>query len=173
MDPRYPIGRFQVDADVTPEKRRMWIRQLEAFPADLTGAVSSMSPHELDTPYREGGWTVRQVVHHLADSHANAVVRIKLALTEDRPHIKTYEEALWAELPDVRLDIAPSLAILQGLHARLVTLLDALAPEQFARTAQHPAWGTMTVDFLLQLYAWHGRHHLAHIELARRAAASR
>lgn len=171
MDPRYPVGKFVVDPEVTPDKRRAWIRQLDALPGDVRQAVAQLPAAGLDTPYREGGWTARQVVHHLADSHSNAYMRIKLALTEEAPAIKTYEEQLWAELADASMDIAPSLAMLEGLHGRLTVLLESLSPEQFARTATHPQWGKMNIDFFLQLYAWHCRHHVAHIEAAALRAA--
>ena len=168
MDPRYPVGKFSAESTVTPEKRKAWIAQLDALPRDLEQAIASLPAQRLDTPYREGGWTVRQVVHHLADSHLNAYTRIKLALTEDMPVIKTYEEQIWAELPDGKsADPSLSLGILKGVHQRLTILLDALSPEQFARPAQHPSWGPITVDWLLQMYAWHCRHHLGHIALVR------
>jgi hypothetical protein len=164
MDPRYPVGKFVLDPDVTPEKRRAWIAQLESLPRDLKQALAQLPQGGLDTPYRQGGWTARQVVHHLADSHLNAYTRIKLALTEDQPAIKTYEEQLWAEMPDGKsADPAPSLAILDGVHQRLTILLNSLSTEQFAKTATHPQWGQMSVDFLVQLYAWHCRHHVAHV----------
>ena len=166
MDPRYPVGKFVPDVNVTPEKRAAWIAELGALPHDLEAALNRLRPSRLETPYREGGWTVRQVVHHLADSHLNAYTRIKLALTEDVPAIKTYDERLWAELPDgKRADTALSLAILQGVHQRLDILLKSLGPEQFARTATHPDWGVISVDVLVQMYAWHCRHHLAHVAL--------
>jgi hypothetical protein len=157
-----------LDHDVTPDKRQGWIRQLDALPRDVKRALAELPPAGgLDLPYRDGGWTARQVVHHLADSHANAYTRIKLALTEETPALKTYEEQLWAELPDSKsADVAPSLAILDGIHTRLTIVLESLSHEQFARTAAHPQWGQMTVDMLVQLYAWHSRHHVAHIRLA-------
>lgn len=164
MDPRYPVGTFTYDEAVTPDKRRQWMADITALPRELERAVTDLPPGGLDTPYREGGWTARQVVHHLADSHMNAYTRIKLALTEDAPAIKTYQEQLWAELPDGKTsDPAISLRILEGLHRRWTILLESLAPEQFARSAQHPEWGPITVDFLLQLYSWHCRHHVGHI----------
>jgi hypothetical protein len=167
MDPRYPVGKFVLDADSTAEKRRGWIAILDALPRDMRQAVADLPPEALDTRYRDGGWTARQVVHHVADSHLNAYTRIKLALTEDRPTIKTYEEALWAELPDGRTaDPAVSLGILDGVHFRLNIVLQSLTPEQFARPAQHPEMGPMTIDSLVQMYAWHCRHHLGHIALA-------
>lgn len=166
MDPRYPVGKFSLDTEVTPDKRRRWIAEIDALPRNLEGALAELPPSSLDTPYREGGWTARQVVHHLADSHLNAYSRIKLALTEDTPAIKTYEEQLWAELPDGRTaDPAISMSILGGLHQRLTILLESLTEEQFARPAQHPVWGSINVDFLVQMYAWHCRHHVAHIGL--------
>jgi hypothetical protein len=167
MDPRYPVGKFESDQHSTPEKRRAWIAQLDALPRDMRRAIAELPPGGLDTPYREGGWTARQVVHHVADSHLNAYIRIKLALTEDTPAIKTYEEQLWAELPDsTHADPAPSIGILDGVHQRLTMVLESMTPDQFDRPATHPQWGLMTVDFLVQLYAWHCRHHLAHIALA-------
>ena len=166
MDPRYPVGKFTADADVTPEKRQRWITEIDALPRNLERTLAALPASSLDTPYREGGWTARQVVHHLADSHLNAYTRIKLALTEDAPVIKTYEEQIWAELPDGRTaDPGMSMSILDGVHRRMTILLESLTPEQFARTAQHPSWGPITVDWLLQMYAWHCRHHLAHIGL--------
>jgi DinB superfamily len=168
MDPRYPVGQFSPDSDVTPAKRQGWIAQIDALPRDLAHTLSALPPELLDTPYRNGGWTARQVVHHLADSHLNAYIRIKLALTEDKPAIKTYEEQLWAELPDGRTaDPVISMSILEGVHRRLTILLESLTPEQFVRRAHHPAWGEITVDWLVQMYAWHCRHHLAHIGLVR------
>jgi hypothetical protein len=123
-----------------------------------------MSDHQLDTPYREGGWTVRQVAHHLSDSHMNAYIRIKLALTENEPTIKPYEEKLWAELVDARtMPIEPSLQILESLHKRWVLLLRSLTPPDFSRTFRHPQSGVRNVDWILQLYAWHGHHHVAHV----------
>jgi hypothetical protein len=171
MDPRYPVGKFVFDNDVTPDKRRDWIRQLDALPRDVRNALAELAAEGLDTPYRDGGWTVRQVVHHLADSHSNAYTRIKLALTEATPALKTYEEKLWAELPDSKADVVPSLAILDGIHTRLTIVLESLTPDQFGRTAMHPQWGKLTVDVLLQMYAWHSRHHVAHIRQANRARA--
>lgn len=171
MDPRYPVGKFALDEDVTPEKRRAWIAQLDSLPGDIRQAVADLPAGGLDTPYRDGGWTARQVVHHVADSHMNAYIRIKLALTEESPAIKTYEEQLWAEMPDGRnAEPALSLAILDGIHQRLTILLNSLTSDQFARTATHPQWGRMTLDFLVQLYAWHCRHHVAHVRLSADAA---
>ncbi len=166
MDPRYPVGPFAFDADITREKRHAWIAQLDRLPQDVRQALAGLPSAGLDTPYRAGGWTPRQVVHHLADSHMNAYTRIKLGLTEDSPAVKTYEEQLWAEMPDGRhADPALSLAILDGVHARLTLVLEPLQRDQFARTVTHPQWGKITVDFLVQQYAWHCRHHVGHIKL--------
>jgi hypothetical protein len=166
MDRRYPVGKFALDAEVTEAKRQGWIAQLDSLPGDLTRALAALPPGGLDTPYREGGWTARQVVHHVADSHLNAYTRIKLALTEDNPTIKTYEEQLWAELPDGKAaDPAISLAILDGIHRRLTMVLQSLTPAHFLRPAVHPANGPTSVDGLIQMYAWHCRHHLGHIGL--------
>jgi hypothetical protein len=166
MDQRYPVGKFAPDPAITPEKRRTWIAQLDSLPSDIRRALSGLPAGGLDRPYREGGWTGRQVVHHVADSHLNAYTRIKLALTEDAPRLKTYEEQFWAELADGRdADPALSLSILDGVHKRLTILLESLTPEQFARKAHHPQSGDITVDYLLQMYAWHCRHHLGHLGL--------
>ncbi|HET9949510.1 MAG TPA: putative metal-dependent hydrolase [Longimicrobiales bacterium] len=147
-----------------PDERLAHIGAIQGHPARMRVALSGLSDEQLDTPYRAGGWTLRQVVHHVADSHVNAYVRFKLAVTEDRPTVKTYEEHLWAELPDGRSGpIEVSLAILDALHARWVTFLGSLTPEQFARELHYPGLGAITVDSLLELYAWHGRHHEAHV----------
>ncbi|HYJ80818.1 MAG TPA: bacillithiol transferase BstA [Longimicrobiaceae bacterium] len=163
-DPRYPVGRFDVEEAVTPERRAEWLRQVEEAPARLRAAVDGLSDEQLDTPYRDGGWTVRQVLHHLPDSHLNAYVRIKLGLTEEVPAIKTYEEGRWAELPDSR-DTPPevSLVLLEALHARWMVLLRALGQAEWARTFRHPEWGEMSLGKALAQYAWHGRHHVAHV----------
>ncbi len=170
MDPRYPTGRFEFDAAVTPEKRAAWIAAIGALPSEIRPAVASLGTDRLDTPYREGGWTARQVVHHVADSHLNAYIRIKLALTEENPPIKPYEQDQWANLVDGRTeDPSVSLAILEGLHRRLHAVLRALGPDDFARTAVHPDHGPVSIDWLLQMYAWHGRHHIGHLRLVERA----
>ena len=163
-DLSYPVGRFDVRAPVPPEQVPGWIREIADTPARLRAAVQGLSPEQLDTPYRPGGWTVRQVVHHLPDSHVNAYTRFKLALTEDEPTIKPYDEAAWAELEDTRsTPPAVSLALLDALHDRWVRLLRSLGPEDFARTLRHPEMGTIRVDALVGMYAWHGRHHVAHV----------
>jgi uncharacterized damage-inducible protein DinB len=163
-DPRYPIGKFQVLTTVDDAQRRELIQQIAEAPSRLRDVVRGLSDKQLDTPYREGGWTVRQVVHHLPDSHMNAYMRIKLALTENEPTIKPYREQLWAELFDARTGpIEPSTQILESLHERWVMLLRSLSPSDFSRTFRHPEHGVRNVDWILQLYAWHGRHHVAHI----------
>lgn len=166
MDPRYPTGRFAYDSDVTPEKRAAWVAVIGRFPAELKDVLAVLNPAQVDTPYRPGGWTGRQVVHHVADSHMNAYVRFRLALTEDEPPVKPYAEDRWAELVDARTeDPAVSVGILDGVHRRWHTLLASLQPGDFERTLKHPEHGTITLDWLLQLYAWHGRHHLGHLGL--------
>jgi len=163
-DPRYPIGRFDRNIIVIKEMRNDFIKTIETLPEQLKREVESLSPQQLDTPYREDGWTVRQVVHHIPDSHINAYVRFKLALTEDNPQIKTYEEHLWAELPDTfNTPIDVSLKLLDSVHTRWAILLNTLSDKQFERTFQHPEWGNITLSRTLALYAWHSKHHLAHI----------
>jgi uncharacterized damage-inducible protein DinB len=164
MDPRYPIGRFEMPKEVTAERRQQAIETLAAAPVNMRAAVKGLNDAQLDTPYREGGWTVRQVVHHVPDSHVNAYIRLKFALTEEKPTIKPYAEADWAELPDAKsAPIEASQALLDSLHARWVRLWRALKPEQFGRLLVHPEHGDRTVDWLLFLYEWHGKHHTAHI----------
>jgi hypothetical protein len=167
---RYPIGRFQAVMPVTSELRAAGIDAIALFPARLGKAVANLNDAQLDTPYRPGGWTVRQVVHHVADSHMHAYVRLKFALTEDTPTIKPYDEAVWAQLPDVRLPVAVSLRLLEALHARWVAVYRAMTAADFARSFVHPELGAqLSLDWLLQQYAWHSHHHLAHItELGRR-----
>lgn len=163
-DLRYPTGRFSPPAPATPETRRLAIAAIAALPGELRAAVAGLDERQLATPYRDGGWTVRQLVHHVADSHINAVTRVKLALTADAPTIVPYDEARWAELPDVAATpIETSLALLDALHLRWTRLLEALRPEDFARTFVHPESGPNTVDRATALYAWHGRHHVAHV----------
>ncbi len=163
-DLRYPMGRYQAPENITMEQRGTWINEIEALPKSLAQAAVNLSDTQLDTPYRPGGWTVRQVIHHLPDSHMNSYVRFRWALTESSPLIKVYDEAAWAELPDAKTSpIAPSLLLLEALHTRWVLLLRSLADEDFARTFRHPELGEMRLDRTLGLYAWHSRHHLAHI----------
>ena len=164
MDLRYPIGPFEMVPDITDEKRQRFIEEIAETPARLREAVERLSPEQLDTPYRPEGWTVRQVVHHLPDSHLNSYVRFKLALTEEEPTIKPYYEERWAELEDARTGhIELSLMLLEALHRRWVLLLRSLTESDFARTFKHPELGLVTLDKNLCLYGWHGRHHIAQI----------
>ena len=163
MDPRYPIGKFEMPASVTPEMRQAAIEEIAATPAKMRAAVKGLNDAQLNTPYREGGWTVRQVVHHVPDSHMNALIRLKLALTEDKPTIKPYNETAWAELPDARMPLEVSQTLLDSVHARWDKIWRGMKPEQFARKLVHPDHGERNVDWLLFLYSWHGKHHTAHI----------
>jgi hypothetical protein len=169
-DLRYPIGKFKAVMPVTHELRGAAIDAIEGFPARIRDAVSGLSDAQLDTPYRPEGWTVRQVVHHVADSHMNGMIRTKLALTEDTPTIKPYDEGAWATLPDMKLPIAVSLSLIEGIHTRWVAVISGMSVDQLARSFIHPELGTeMTLDHQVQMYAWHSHHHLAHItELRRR-----
>ena len=167
-DLRYPIGKFSYDGKLTEVQKRDFLDHLAQTPANLRSAVEGLSATQLDTPYRPGGWTVRQVVHHVPDSHLNSYVRFKLALTEDEPTIKPYVEDRWAELPDTKATpIEISLALLESLHDRWLRLLRSLTPEDWKRTFRHPEMGPMTLEKTLALYAWHGRHHVAHIAALR------
>ncbi len=161
---RYPIGKYQPPDRISPKQREDWIDKIEGLPERLKQAVSHLTEAQLDTPYRPNGWTVRQVVHHLPDSHLNSYIRFRLAVTEEIPMIKPYEEAKWAELPDAKAGpVAPSLLILQGLHQRWTALLRTFDDETFARTFRHPELGEIRLDWTLGLYAWHCEHHLAQI----------
>jgi uncharacterized damage-inducible protein DinB len=160
---RYPIGRFSPPASSMAGIRMAHIQTLRLLPGRLRAAVADLDDVQLDTPYREGGWTVRQVVHHLADSHANAYIRFKLALTEDWPTIKPYDEAAWAEWADSRLPIAGSLDFVEALHGRWVALLESLADEDFRKGYNHPERGRQNLAHALAMNDWHSRHHLAHI----------
>ncbi len=162
-DVRYPIGDFDFKQPVTSENIRVAIDEIAACPAALRNAVRGLDDAKLATPYRDGGWTVRQVVHHLPDSHINGFIRVKLGLTEDHPTIKPYEEQRWAELPDARGPIGTSLTLLDAVHERWVRLLSQLDDAAFARTVFHPHNGDMSVGLITLHYAWHGKHHVAHI----------
>jgi uncharacterized damage-inducible protein DinB len=163
-DLRYPIGKFDFDGTLSEEQKRKFLDEIARTPANLRAAVKGLSHAQLDTPYRPGGWTVRQVVHHVPDSHLNSYMRFKLALTEDEPTIKTYAEDRWAELADTKsTPIEVSLTLLESLHDRWVRLLRALTPEDWKRTFRHPELGAMNLEKTLALYAWHGRHHVAHV----------
>ncbi len=162
---RYPIGRFQRQAEFSSEQRAGHIARLAAQPADLAAAMSGLDTADYAAPYRDGGWTVRQLVHHMADSHANAYIRVKLALTEHEPMIKPYDQDAWVALADSEL-VSPlvSLTMFTAVHERLVAVLQSLTPQQFARRLVHPENGPMTIDQLVGLYAWHGDHHVRHIQ---------
>jgi DinB family protein len=162
---RYPIGKFDPSkASHTAEERKQLIDSIAELPASLQQAVAGLNGNQLDTAYREGGWSVRQVVHHLADAHINAYTRFKLGLTEDTPAVKPFDEAAWAELADSRITpVDASLALVENLHARWVALLRSLKPGDWERKVSHPQAGPMSLDLMLGLYEWHGRHHVAHI----------
>lgn len=164
-DLRYPIGRFTPVTPAADAVRREALGHLETLPARMREAVAGLSDARTDTPYRPGGWSVRQVVHHVADSHMNALIRLKLALTENVPTVKPYDENAWGVLADARLPIDVSLRMLDGIHARWVALYRAMNSGDFARTFRHPEYpdSPLTLDWLLQQYAWHSRHHVAHI----------
>jgi uncharacterized damage-inducible protein DinB len=165
----YPIGRFRHPESATPEERGRWLAELRAAPSALRSAVVGLDDNRLDTPYRPGGWSVRQVVHHVPDSHLSSYIRFKWALTEPTPTIKAYDEKTWAELPDSRGEIEPSLALLEALHLRWVSLLEALDEDEWKRRFVHPESGSEIPLYAnLALYAWHGRHHTAHIMALRR-----
>jgi uncharacterized damage-inducible protein DinB len=163
MDPRYPIGKFEMPREITPVRRQQAIDELAAAPKKLRAAVAGLNDTQLDTPYREGGWTVRQVVHHVSDSHMNAFIRLRLALTEDKPTIRPYDEARWAELADAQAPIEVSQRLLDSLHVRWDMNWRSMQQEQFARPLIHPDAGERNIDWLLFLYAWHGQHHTAHV----------
>ena len=163
-DLRYPIGKFSYSGTLTADQKRDFLNDVAATPAQLRAAIKGLSEDQLDTPYRPGGWTVRQVVHHVPDSHLNSYVRFKLALTEEEPTIKPYAEDRWAELADTKTTpVEVSLTLLDSLHDRWVRLLRSLTPDEWKRTFRHPDLGPMTVEKTLALYAWHGRHHVSHI----------
>ena len=167
-DPRYPVGKFTFQPRPTAEDRAGFISKITACPRDLRQAISGLDSTQLDTPYRDGGWTVKQLVHHVFDSHANAYIRFRLALTEDAPRITAYDEGAWAELPDsFSTPVAVSLDLLDGLHLRWVSMLKSMNDEQYERTLDHPESGPLSLDKMLQLYAWHGAHHVAHVTTLR------
>jgi len=168
-DLSYPLGKFESPGAVTPADRERLIAQVAALPSKFRAAVAGLTPSQLDTPYRAGGWTVRQLIHHVPDSHMNAYIRCKLALTENQPAIKPYDQALWANLADASgTPVETSLALLDALHQRWVILLRSLRPEDFARLVVHPEQPRpMSIDVILAHYAWHGAHHTAHITALR------
>jgi len=163
-DPRYPIGEFSFNGKLSEQEKTKHLDHIEQTPARLRAAVQGLSEKQLDTPYRDGGWTVRQVVHHVPDSHMNAYVRFKLALTEQEPTIRPYMEKPWAELPDGKsAPIELSLALLESLHKRWMLTLRNIKPDEWKRTFRHPEIGTLNLEKTLALYSWHGRHHVAHV----------
>ncbi len=167
-DLRYPVGEFRFPKSVSTGELATFIDQIAETPARMRAAVTGLNDAQLDTPYRPGGWTVRQLAHHVPDSHMNSYVRFRLALTEDEPVIKPYEEKLWAELADARsLPVEPSLVLLEALHARWVPLLRSLSESEWKRTFRHPELGLVSLENNAALYAWHGRHHVAHVTALR------
>ena len=164
---RFPIGRFSIPEKITAADRARYIDEIAAAPAAMRAAVKGLSDAQLDTPYRPGGWTIRQVVHHVPDSHLNAYIRMKLALTEDEPRIAPYMEDLWAELPDVRaVPVETSLKLLESVQERWVAIMRSLTDAQWQRAFMHPEMGRYPLDRQAALYAWHGKHHVAHITRA-------
>ena len=159
-DPRFPIGKFDADAS---RDRTANIKTIHDLPNAMSQAIAGLDESQIDTPYRDGGWTVRQTVHHVADSHANSLIRFKLALTEEAPTIRPYYEDRWAELPDNKLPVDVSLAMIEAIHRRWSSLLDSMSDADFARTFVHPETGEWALDAALALYAWHSKHHTAHI----------
>jgi hypothetical protein len=168
MDIRYPVGNFTWGGSQTPEQRTAAIADIAAAPEKMRRAVAGLTEAQLDTPYRDGGWTVRQVVHHLPDSHMNSYIRFKFALTENEPTVKPYDEAVWANLIDAKTAaVESSLNLLEGLHFRWAILLRSLSPSDVQRKFHHPELGTVTIDQYIALYSWHSRHHVAHITALR------
>lgn len=161
---RYPIGKFAPPVTYLDEDVTRWINEIHILPGQVRNAINTLTDKQLDTQYRTGGWTLRQVVHHLADSHMNSLMRFKLALTEDNPTIRPYDEAGWAIQPDYRLPVEPSLKMLEGIHQHLVALFESFTEDQWNLTFIHPATGNVTpLKKNLAIYAWHGKHHLAHL----------
>jgi uncharacterized damage-inducible protein DinB len=167
-DLRFPIGEFQWPAAVSVADRKCFIDRISSVPARLRDAVAGLSAEQLDTPYRDGGWTVRTVIHHVPDSHLNSYVRFKLALTEEDPVVKPYDEAAWARLNDsVDTPVEASLSLLDGLHRRWVQLLRGMSEQDWKKTFRHPELGPVSLENNLALYAWHGDHHIGHITALR------
>lgn len=162
-DLRYPIGDFAKPSDASAERRAEWIETIRELPSKIESAIEGLGEEQLDTPYRPDGWSVRQVVHHVADSHLNAFCRFKLALTEDNPKIKPYDEAAWASLSDSEMDPSVSLQLIDSVHRRFANLLENMSDSDFARTLDHPETGAWELSNMLALYAWHSKHHTAHI----------
>jgi DinB family protein len=167
-DLRYPIGKFHFEGPLTEDQKQKHLAEIEQAPANLRAAVKGLSNQQLDTPYRPEGWTVRQLAHHVPDSHLNAYIRFKLALTEDEPTIKPYAEDRWAQLADTSTTpVEVSLALMDSLHQRWMNLLRSLKPEDWKRTFRHPEMGVVSLEKNLALYSWHSRHHVAHITTLR------
>lgn len=166
MDSKYPIGQFQQEGPIAEEQIKQWIEEIDLLPEQVSSLVEELSESELLHTYREGGWNIKQLVHHMADSHLNSFIRFKLALTEDNPTIKPYEEAEWAKLPDYDMPPQSALNLLTSIHRKWVVLLRSLSAEQLERTFQHPESGEVSLKENIGIYAWHGKHHLAHIRLA-------
>ncbi len=161
---RYPIGRYDATIDPTPDRIAGWVNDIAVLPELLRETVHGLDADQLDTPYRPGGWTVRQVVHHIGDSHLNSIIRFKWGLTENRPRIKTYDEEAWAELVDyTAFPVEEALDFVEILHARWVSLLRNLTDEQWAQEIDHPGWGVVPLARVVAIYSWHGKHHCAHI----------
>ena len=168
MDLRYPIGKFSFPQSITPAQRQQWITEIAEAPSMLRASVDGLTSEQFETPYRAGGWTVRQVAHHVPESHMNAYIRFKLALTEDEPTVKPYDEAAWAKTSDVSATpIETSLTMLTALHDRWVRLLESLTDADYARQFRHPELGVVRLEGVLAMYAWHGKHHVAHIRSLR------
>jgi uncharacterized damage-inducible protein DinB len=169
IDPRYPIGTYKYEGPFTDAQRQQLIATIGDLPTQMRTAVAGLKEHQLDTPYRDGGWTVRQTVHHVADSHMNSFIRFRLAITEDNPTIKAYHEELWADIADANEPVEVSLTLLEALHRRMDVMLRSFKSEAWQRTVVHPENGRVTLDKMLGLYAWHSKHHVAHItELRKR-----
>ena len=169
QDLRYPIGRLKIEGDITPDMISAFIKDIDEAPSNLRKAVDGLSEKQLNTPYRPEGWTIKQVVHHLPDSHINCYIRFKLALTEDNPVVKPYDEAKWAELSDsFNTPVSVSIDFLSSLHSRWVNLLKTLSPTDLQKTFRHPQYGEVTLARTIALYAWHGKHHIAHITSLRK-----
>jgi uncharacterized damage-inducible protein DinB len=162
-DLRFPIGKYDKDTKITPEQRKQFIQEIAVLPKYLQHSVENLSDEQLDTPYRPEGWTVRQVIHHVGDSHLNSFIRFKLALTEDNPTIRPYAEDLWAETAEYKMPVDVSLNLIDSIHRRWAALLESMSDEDFARTLNHPETGVWTLENLLGMYVWHGKHHTAHI----------
>lgn len=169
-DPRYPIGKFNYSGDTSEATRAKLIAEIAAAPAAMRQAVSGLTEQQLDTPYRDGGWTLRQVVHHVADSHIHAYARQKFTVNEDNPTIKPYDEAVWADFADAKTGpVELSLGLLDALHTRWALFLKSLPAEAFARKFQHPETGEHTLGKAMEMYVWHGKHHIAHVTELRKA----